>query len=150
MYEEYTRMSLPDRDYRLLLASAIYTFNTNNEEMVKFLMKYGNLDEKEWYRLMDCESGRLKEKICKLISPEQCKNINEISDFFGILVEKRNRIIHSFPVTSNSGEQILRTKEKISAGNNQYDITKEKLLKFIKQNQMMSDIFQKLKKEKFF
>lgn len=54
MYEKYTRMSLPDREYRLLLASAIYTFNTNNAQMVKFLIKYGNLDEKEWYRLMDC------------------------------------------------------------------------------------------------
>ena len=69
MYEKYTRMSLPDREYRLLLASAIYTFNTNNAQMVKFLIKYGNLDEKEWYRLMDCESGKLKREICKLISP---------------------------------------------------------------------------------
>lgn len=150
MYEKYTRMSLPDMEYRLLLASAIYTFNTNNAEMVKFLMEYGSLDEKEWYRLMDCESGRLNGKICKLVSPEQCKNIKEISYFFNKLVEKRNRIIHSFPITSNSGEQILRTKEKISDGNNQYDITKEKLMEFIEQNEKMSDIFQELKKEKFF
>mgnify|MGYP000053593778 FL=1 len=150
MYEKYTRMSLPDREYRLLLASAIYTFNTNNAQMVKFLIKYGNLDEKEWYRLMDCESGKLKREICKLISPERCKNINEISDFFGILVEKRNRIIHSFPTTNNYGEQMLRTKEKSNSGDNQYDITKEELMDFIKQNEKMSDIFQELKKEKFF
>lgn len=26
MYEKYTRMSLPDREYRLLLASAIYIY----------------------------------------------------------------------------------------------------------------------------
>lgn len=150
MYEKYTRMSLPDREYRLLLASAIYTFNTNNAQMVKFLTKYGNLDEKEWYRLMDCESGKLKREICKLISSERCKNINEISDFFGILVEKRNRIIHSFSTTNNYGEQMLRTKEKSNSGDNQYDITKEELMDFIKQNEKMSDIFQELKKEKFF
>ena len=45
---------------------------------------------------------------------------------------------------------MLRTKEKSNSGDNQYDITKEELMDFIKQNEKMSDIFQELKKEKFF
>ena len=45
---------------------------------------------------------------------------------------------------------MLRTKEKSNSGDNQYDITKEELMEFIEQNEKMSDIFQELKKEKFF
>lgn len=51
------------------------------------------------------------------------------------IVEKRNRIIHSFSITSPDGEQILATKTKVKDGNIQFEITEEFLMNFIKKNE---------------
>lgn len=59
----------------------------------------------------------------------------EIEDLFEVIVNMRNRIIHSFSVTDKNGEQILATKEKVRAGNHQFYITEEHLLTFINLNQ---------------
>lgn len=54
---------------------------------------------------------------------------------FSKLCEKRNRIIHSFRITSTNGEQILATKDK---NNKQYYITEELLMEFIEMNENLS------------
>ena len=51
-------------------------------------------------------------------------------------IAKRNRIIHSFQITNDDKEQILATKDK---QHNQFVITKEYLLDFIKGNEVLSD-----------
>jgi len=53
---------------------------------------------------------------------------------FNQLVTQRNRIIHSFQITDKDDEQKLATKDK---KNNQYVITKEILLEFIKNKHIM-------------
>lgn len=52
----------------------------------------------------------------------------------------RNRIVHSFRITNAAGEQVLATKEKVSKGNQQFEITEEYLLDFIAKNEKLSDM----------
>jgi hypothetical protein len=86
-----------------------------------------------WYELTDKVSGELSEPIKETIT----KNSDtKISSLFSELIAKRNRIVHSFQITENR-EQILRTKNK---KHEQYNITEEYLLEFIKANENLSSM----------
>lgn len=63
-----------------------------------------------------------------------------IEDLFLEVVNMRNRIIHGFRITSNSGEQILATKTRKKDGNIQFEITNEYLIDFIKKNEKLSNL----------
>lgn len=105
--------------------------------MIENILRCDEIGKYDWYHLIDCESGRLKGSVHEVIS-SKCGN--EIEDLFGTIVNMRNRIIHSFRVTNENGEQILATKEKAKDGNRQFHITEDYLLEFIKLNQQLSDI----------
>lgn len=134
MYEPYSRQALPSREYRQLLGSAICVFNSNNSFIIENILRI--TDEVTWYQLIDKPSGKIK-KILK-------KNAEtvpvEILDLFEALVEKRNRIIHSFQITIEDQSQLLATKTPIDDGNKQFRITKEYLMDFIKKNEQLSDL----------
>lgn len=90
-----------------------------------------------WYKLIDYSAGQLKQSIENTIS----KNDNGvIFELFENLVNRRNRIIHSFQITSKGNEQILATKEKIKDGNDQFIISKEYLMEFVKDNEKLSEL----------
>ncbi len=137
MYEEYTRQSLPNRQYRELLGSAICVFNSNNAFIIENVLRCDNLDGYDWYHLIDLESGRLKDIIHSTIS-SRCGD--EIESLFLRLVKMRNRIIHSFQITDENGEQLLATKEKVKDGNRQFRITVDYLLEFITLNNQLSEL----------
>ena len=90
-----------------------------------------------WYELIDKESGKLNKVIVATIV---LNGGQAIADLFSDLVERRNRIIHSFQITNNDGEQILATKTKVKDGNKQFIITKEYLMQFIKDNEKLSSL----------
>lgn len=136
MYESYTRQSLPEKQYRELLGSALCVFNANNAFVVETILKCDDLNKYDWYHLIDLESGHLKGSIRQTIT-SRCGN--EIEQLFVQLVVMRNRIIHSYQITNKLGEQVLATKERIAKGNRQFEITVEYLLKFIKMNEQLSD-----------
>ena len=136
MYESYTRQSLPTRQYRELLGSAICVFNSNNAFMIENILRCDEIGKYDWYHLIDLESGKLKNSVHEVIS-SKCGT--EIEDLFVTIVNMRNRIIHSFCITDENGEQILATKEKVKDGNHQFPITEEYLLEFIGLNQQLSD-----------
>lgn len=139
MYEEYTRQSLPSREYRELLGSAISVFNSNNALFIEVFLNKKTTDvEFSWYELMDLTSGGLNKKVKANVGNDN--KLSEIANDFEKLIEKRNRIIHSFQITdgtqTNENEsQILATKDK---QNNQYHITKEYLLQFISDNEAIA------------
>lgn len=139
MYEFYTRQSLPTKKYRELLGSALFVFSSNNSFIIENIIKTD--PSNNWYELVDKESGRLKDFISKTISKKS--KDNKIENLFLEIVRIRNRIIHGFSITSENGEQILATKTRIKDGNNQYHITEEYLLDFIKKNEELSDILHK-------
>ena len=121
MYENYTRQSLPSKEYRELLGSAICVFNSNNSFIIENILRYDSTNTYSWHQLIDLESG----KLFKLIKETITKNSNtQIAMLFEDIIAKRNRIIHSFQITYQ-GNQILATKDK---NNNQFIITYEKLL----------------------
>ena len=133
MYENYTRQSLPTKEYRELLVSAICVFNSNNSCIIENILREDGGRNYSWYDLIDKTSGQLKAAINDTITT---KAGSEIAQIFSDLVDKRNRIIHSFQITNDDKEQILATKDK---QHNQFVITKEYLLDFIKGNEVLSD-----------
>ena len=136
MYENYTRQSLPDREYRELLGTALCVFNSNNEFIIENIVSTDL--SCNWYDLIDKESGSLKQDIFDTIT--QSSGNSDIEKLFLDIVEERNRIVHSFQITSDKGEQILATKTRVKDGNVQFKITKEYLMDFIKKNEELSDL----------
>lgn len=136
MYESYTRQSLPTRRYRELLGSALCVFSSNNGFIIENIIHTDNTSD--WYELIDKESGLLKKNISETISLK-CGN-TQIEDLFSDIVNMRNRIIHGFQITSNTGEQVLATKTRKKDGNLQFEITEDYLLEFIEKNQKLSDL----------
>lgn len=142
MYERYTRQSLPSKHYRELLGSAICVFNSNNAFIIENILRCDDLGVYNWYELMDKTSGHLRGSVRDVIS-SKCGD--DIETLFAELVSMRNRIIHSFQISNNTGEQVLATKEKVSEGNRQFEITEEHLLDFIKKNEKLSDMLHTLR-----
>lgn len=136
MYEAYTRQSLPSKKYRELLGSALCVFNSNNSFMIENIIRIDSAND--WYELIDKVSGKLRDKISTTISINSGNT--DIEDLFMEIVEMRNRIIHSFQITSPSGEQVLATKTSKKDGNIQFEITKTYLMEFIKKNEELSTL----------
>ncbi len=137
MYEEYSRQALPSKKYRELLGSAICVFNSNNQFIIENILRIDNSNY-NWYELIDKTSGLLSESIKETIT----KNSDtEIAELFSSIIAKRNRIIHSFQITENN-EQVLRTKTK---SHEQFNITIEFLLEFIKDNENFSSKLHKFR-----
>lgn len=133
MYEKYSRQALPPRKYRELLGSALSVFNSNNAFIIENILNSDEDNSYSWYELMDLTSGELSSPIKETIT----KNSNtEIINLFSQLIQKRNRIVHSFQITNSDGDQILATKDK---ENNQFEISEDYLLEFINQNEILSD-----------
>jgi hypothetical protein len=145
MYENYTTQSLPSREYRELLGSAICVFNSNNTFIIENILHQDHYNKYNWHNLIDSVSGRLIDPIKHTITTN---SNNEISDLFNRIIQIRNRIIHSFQVTAPDGitndadNQILATKYK--EGNQEY-IDEKFLLNFIKMNEDLSNKLHELR-----
>ena len=127
---------MPPKDYRELLGTALCVFNSNNSFIIENILHTDKVNY-NWYELIDKESGKLNKVIVATIV---LNGGQAIADLFSDLVERRNRIIHSFQITNNDGEQILATKTKVKDGNKQFIITKEYLMQFIKDNEKLSSL----------
>jgi hypothetical protein len=130
---QYSRQSLPSKQYRLLLGTALSVFSSNNGFIIENIL---NTDSSySWYELIDKESGKLIKAIEDTITTNSDV---KIANQFGEIVEMRNRIIHGFRITSPDGEQVIATKVKSSG--EQFIITKEYLIDFIKKNDELSNM----------
>ncbi|MBR3482881.1 MAG: hypothetical protein IKH45_08415 [Neisseriaceae bacterium] len=143
-----TRQSLPDEEYLKLLGIAICVFNSNNAFVIENILKLDTSSTENWYDLIDLTSGhkKMKEAIDKTIGNHELGE--RVKTSFCELVDMRNRIIHSFQITSDSGEQILATKYRENDEefpSKQFHITKEYLLEFIEKNQKLSDLLDEIK-----
>ena len=139
MQEVRTRQALPSVYYRNLLGSAICTFNSNNAFIIENILRNDNDSSYNWSDLINVSSGELLAPISKTIT----KNYNtKIARKFEGILSKRNRIIHSFQITDKDGEQRLATKDK---HNNQFVITENYLIEFIKENEELSSELHKFR-----
>ena len=132
MYEEYSKQSLPSRRYRELLGSALCVFNSNNAFIIENILRIDN-KKYNWYELIDKTSGKLVPIIEDTLT--KITKDKKISIMFNELVNMRNRIIHSFQITDEFGNQLLATKD---VNGIQYRITEELLFQFIKKNEILS------------
>ena len=135
MYEDYTRQALPSKYYRELLGSAMCVFNSNNAFIIENILKKDKENKYDWYKLIDKTSGQLK-SVLEDIFVSQLEIEKDITQLFCKLVDKRNRLIHSFQIIDNDGKQRLATKDR---NNNQYIISESMLLDFIKLNEELSN-----------
>jgi hypothetical protein len=135
MCEDYTRQALPSKYYRELLGSAMCVFNSNNAFIIENILKKDKENKYDWYKLIDKTSGQLK-SVLEDIFVSQLEIEKDITQLFCKLVDKRNRLIHSFQITDNDGKQRLATKDR---NNNQYIISESMLLDFIKLNEELSN-----------
>lgn len=142
MYEKYTHQSLPSKYYRELLGSAICVFNSNNAFIIETILRMDISGRYDWYHLTDLESGRLRQNVHDTIS-KKCGE--EIESLFVELINRRNRIVHSYRITNKQNEQVLATKTKEKEGNKQFEITEEYLLDFIKSNNRLSELLHNLR-----
>lgn len=139
MYESYSKQALPEKNYRELLGTAMCVFNSNNSFVIENILNNDDKDNYNWHNLIDRTSGKLVTAIKETITK---KSNTEIADLFVSLVDKRNRIIHSFQITDKTGVQVLSTKEK---NGEQYIITEKFLLEFIKGNDELSGLLHKFR-----
>ena len=137
MYEPYSQQALPSKQYRELLGSALCVFNSNTQFVIENILRINSSDY-DWYELTDRTSGELNTAIEKTISREADL---AIANLFSDLVSRRNRIVHSFQITKDS-EQILHTKDR---NHNQFTITNNYLLEFIKDNGELSTMLHELR-----
>ena len=134
MYDtELTRMSLPSERYRLLLGTALSVFSSNNGFIIENILRTD--DSYSWYDLTDKVSGSLKKDIRNTITAATDERIEEK---FSHIVTMRDRIFHGFRITSEDDEQIMATK--VRGTGEQFLITEEYLLQFIKLNNELSDM----------
>lgn len=141
MYENYTKQSLPSKFYRELLGSSITVFNSNNSFIIENYLNIETSNTFDWYSLIDMTSGCLKNSV--QLEIKKATNL-KIIEKFEELIEKRNRIIHSFQITDKDGEQRLASKDK---NHIQFVITEECLYQFIKENDELSDMLHKLRRD---
>lgn len=139
MYEPYTRQALPSKKYRELIGTAICVFNSNNNFVIENILRVDQTGEYEWNNLIDKVSGWLSDDIKKTITANSDETIAKL---FSEIIDRRNRIVHSFQITASAGisddpdNQILATKHKNGV---QETITEEYLMNFIKMNEELSD-----------
>ena len=148
MRSQYSNQPVSDPEYMTLLGTALYVFNANNAFIIENMLNIS--DYRDWWYLIDQESGTINSMIQGKHYSSAFNGHDEILYLFHDLVLRRNRIIHSFPITSykesdDPDGQILRTKEKIKNGNNQFTITKNFLLNFIKDNDNLSQLLNDLR-----
>lgn len=139
MYETYTYQSLPEKDYRLLLGTALCVFNSNNGFIIEHILSADGENRYNWWELIDLTSGKLLAAIKKTIDINGDENI---ANLFCELVDERNRIVHSFRITNQRNEQTLATKTR---DDKQFEITEEYLKSFIEKNDQLSRMLDKLR-----
>ena len=137
MYETYSKQSLPEKEYRELLGTALCVFSSNNGFLIENIIRT-NVSPASWYDLIDKTSGQLKKHLSSTISKKSGNK--DIENLFLEMAKMRNRIIHGFRITSKEGEQILATKERKENGHLQFEITPKYLMDFIEKNDKLSDL----------
>lgn len=138
--EKYTRIALPEDDYITLLGIALYVFNSNNSFIIENIL-HVKKDEADWYELIDDEKGKVINTLKEILTDS-----HEIYKLFKSIKEKRNRIVHSFPITeSKNHQQRLQTKSKIKDGSKQELISEKYLVEFIQENDKLSNMLYQLR-----
>ena len=134
-----TRQAIPSKEYRELIGTAICVFNSNNSFIIENILSSDLYDEYNRYNLIDSTSGSLNKPIKETISANSNKDIARL---FEHIIYIRNRIVHSYQITSSiqydyldENKQILCTKYNDQT---QKVIDKEFILNFIKFNESLS------------
>lgn len=140
MYESLTRQSLPTKEYRELLGTALCVFSSNNGFFIENILRFDANDTLSWYELIDKASGELPTIANRVLVNEQGQAIVKL---FQKIVRMRNRIIHSFRITNKEGEQSLATKTK---DNIQFEISETYLMEFIRENDNLSSMLYELRR----
>ena len=120
------------------LGAAISVFNSSNAFAIENFLN--EPVEDTWHQLINKTSGKLLKRVKNRFEKRGAPRVPEL---FDELVEKRDRIVHSYRITDSNGEQILATRERLT--DRQFIVTEEYLMDFIKRNEELSDELHKLR-----
>lgn len=137
-----TRLSLPEEEYTELLGSALYAFDCNFSFVIENIIN-SHKSNKDWYVLNGRASkdNDVSKELLKILDGDKD---NRIYKTFRDLISSRNRIVHSFPCTTKDNKQMLRT---LNDKKEQYYISKEYLLDFIKKNEEFCNLLYDFREE---
>ncbi|MCY4089116.1 MAG: hypothetical protein OXF49_03275 [Candidatus Saccharibacteria bacterium] len=131
-----TKLKLPkDSAYLFRLGVALYGFNCINSfiiEIVCHLDKKQNkiqLNDKSSGDVLDILRQTLKSIKSQKVFPSIYKTMQKMTDLFEKLNTERTDFIHSYPITSPKGNQILHRRK--DSKNKHFEITNEFLDSFI-------------------
>ncbi|WP_172637222.1 hypothetical protein [Bifidobacterium sp. A11] len=105
---------MPADDDLYLIGLSLFVFNRLYQFMIE-LLGYDTAVTKTWHELMDMPlkgiTDNLCSFICRIYGIDEEEDKQHVNAVFDELVERRNRIVHEFIVTDETG-QALRTKTK--------------------------------------
>lgn len=73
MQQNHRNQSLSSKEYRELLGTAIYVFNSNNGFLIENILRADENNKYDWYELIDKMGGDLKKIVTKTIINESEK-----------------------------------------------------------------------------
>lgn len=130
--------TIPADDELYLIGVSLFVFNRFYPFMIE-LLRHDPSVNKTWYELMDMPLKTIAEDfadfICRTYGINDKEKKEHVKEALDDLVERRNRIVHAFAVTDETG-QALRTKTRHNLTvpekrNQQFPITREYLQDFI-------------------
>ncbi|PAT01052.1 hypothetical protein CI105_08535 [Candidatus Izimaplasma bacterium ZiA1] len=130
-----TRISLPKEEYLLLLGISISIFSSNYSFLIENILRNDTQQLYNWHDLVDV--NRMKKIYSAVQKTIPQEHVEEIIELLREIINLRNRIVHSFRITSSTNEQILATKNPDTQ--QQYEINEEFLKAFIDFNNQLSD-----------
>lgn len=128
-----TRLALPENDaYIVKLGIAVYSFASINSFLTEIMCYLDtSLNRTE---LQSKDSGAILSILKKIIDVKPRDSKSDDLDYIVKEFEKyknfRNDIVHSYPITTSDGEQILH--RRLDRENKYFEITEEFLDSFIK------------------
>lgn len=120
-------------DYVNLLGTAIYCFNYYESCIVDILSFHDKEFRQKYYRELSLTSGKLKNEFAKIKNAQiaTIPGLDRCYLDFSEIIEERNRLIHSHPVTDAVESQILNYQADIKKSVHDFKWGREEIRFFI-------------------
>ena len=107
-----------DREYTGLVGVAVYVFSYYEWGVICIIehLEPGFVDEycRGWPMSSNDVRDRLKETMDLTSRNDVLKSLESLYDTMGVLVSKRNALIHAHPISDMNGDQILNYQGRLS------------------------------------
>lgn len=138
-------------EYVNLLGKAVYSFAYYEGTIVDILSYLDVNFRQRYYREWALTAGNLKNKFKEILNNQQkyILELNQCLNDFSDLIDKRNRLIHSHPITDKEDGQILNYQADVKKSIHDFKWKKDEVIEFIKEindrERVASELLEKLR-----